>query len=183
MTDPIDDFLKTAGLWSSLMHGVSGGEGRQTIGEAVMRATGQGIGGAAAASLIAAGGYGVSKGFGAIKERITKPRDYKAMLGANPVLNKYDSGQVQMVYNSLRSQSPSMAKDPLIAGSFVHKTLNLSPEEGPFVDPQTVKMLAETQRNLNQARGDRGSIVDAFKPSPTFPVDPLPRRGRGDRFV
>lgn len=180
--DPIDDFLKTAGLWDALKHGLSGGEARQTAGEAIMRATGQGIGGAAAASLIAAGGYGVSKGFGAIRERITKPRDYKAMLGANPVLSKYDAGQVQMVYNSLRSQSPSMAKDPLIAGSFVHKTLNLAPEEGPFVDPQTVKMLAETQRNLSQARSDRGSIAEAFKPTGTFPVNPLPFRGKDERF-
>lgn len=181
--DPVDDFLKTAGLWGAFTHGVSSGEGRQTIGEAVMRATGQGIGGAAAAALIAAGGYGVSKGFGAIKERITKPRDYKAMLGANPVLSKYDAGQVQMVYNSLRSQSPSMAKDPLIAGSFVHKTLNLSPEEGPFVDPQTVKILAETQRNLDQVRSDRGSIAEAFRPTGTFPVNPLPNRRKDERFL
>ena len=150
--NPVDDFLKTAGFWSSLQKGL----------------TGEALGGAMAPALVgagfAAGGYGVSKAYEAVKDRLTKTRDYKAMLDANPVLKKYDAGQVQMVYNSLRSQAPSLARDPLVANSFVHRTLEVAPESGPHIDPQTVKMLTESQRNVSQAARGRGDIMSAFVP-------------------
>jgi DNA-binding PucR family transcriptional regulator len=150
--NPVDDFLKTASFWSSLQEGLTG--------EAIGKAMAPAIVGAG----FAAGGYGVSKAYGAVKERLTKTRDYKAMLDANPVLKKYDAGQVQMVYNSLRAQAPSLARDPLIANSFVNKTLELQPESGPHIDAQTVKMLTESQRNISQAARGRGEIMSAFTP-------------------
>jgi len=164
--NPVDDFLKTSG-WSDKF--------KQGIIDAIP--------GALVGTAFAAGATGASGGYSAIRDRLTKPRDYKAMLTANPSLGKFDAGQVQMVYNSLRSQSPTMSKDPLIAGSFVHRTLEMAPETGPFIDPQTVKMLSETQRNITSARSGRGSIAEAFKPGigviegkqgevPTAPIEP-----------
>jgi hypothetical protein len=155
--NPVDDFLKTAGWWDTLKSGF-----------------GQALPGAIIGAGLAAGGQLGSAGYGAIKERLTKTRDYKAMLGASPALKKFDAGQVQMVYNSLRSHAPSMSKDPLIAGSFVYKTLDLAPESGPHIDPQTAKLLAETQRNVVTARSGRGSISEAFKPTAITSIDPDP---------
>jgi len=162
--NPVDDFLKTAGWWDTLKSGF-----------------GQALPGAIIGAGLAAGGQLGSAGYGAIKERLTKTRDYKAMLGASPALKKFDAGQVQMVYNSLRSHAPSMSKDPLIAGSFVRRTLEISPESGPFIDPATTKMLAETQRNVATARSGRDSISEAFKPTAITSIDPDPFMERGMR--
>ena len=160
--NPVDDFLKTAGWWDTLKGGF-----------------GQALPGAVIGAGLAAGGQLASAGFGLAKDKLTKPRDYKAMLEATPSLNKFDAGQVQMVFNSLRSHAPTMSKDPLIAGSFIRRTLELSPETGPFIDPATVKMLAETQRNVATARSDRGPIVEAFKPTQIAPIDMDPFAERG----
>jgi hypothetical protein len=163
--NPVDDFLKTAGWWDALKQGLTGGSAQRTMGEAVMHGLGQALPGAMVGAGLAAGAVGAGKGYGALKDRFSKAKDFKAMMGASPALKKHDAGQVQMVYNSLRSQSPSMAKDPLIAGSFVRRTLEVSPESGPFIDPQTTKMLSETQRNISQAKSGRGSIAEAFRPT------------------
>lgn len=163
--NPVDDFLKTAGWWDAFKRGLGGGGTQGSLGEAVMQGLGQALPGAMVGAGLAAGAVGVSKAYGALKDRFTKMDDYKAMISANPTLGKHDAGQVQMIYNSLRSQSPSMASDPLIAGSFVRKTLEMAPESGPFIDPQTTKMLSETQRNISQARSGRGSIAEAFRPT------------------
>lgn len=148
MINPVDDFLKEAG-WLDTM--------RKAVGEAIP--------GAVAAAGIAVMGTAASKGFGMVKERFTKVRDYSNMLKANPMLRQQDAGSVQMVYNSLRKTAPSLAADPLIAGSFVRNTLELSPESGPGVPLQSAKLLAETQRNITQGKSSRGSISEAFKPT------------------
>jgi hypothetical protein len=164
MSNPVDDFLKTAGWWDAFKEGLGGGSKSRGLGEAVMKGIGSALPAALVGSGLAAGAVGASKGYSMVKERFTKSRDYKSMLEANPMLGKQDAGQVQMIYNSLRSHSPAMAKDPLVAGSFVRRTLEISPESGPFIDPQTSKLLAETQRNISQARSGRGSIAEAFRP-------------------
>lgn len=165
MDNPVDDFLKTAGWWDAFKKGLSGSGQSSPIGESLMRGLGAALPGALVASGLTAGAVGASKGYSMVKERFTKSRDFKGMLEANPTLGKHDAGQVQMIYNSLRSQSPAMAKDPLIAGSFVRRTLELAPDSGPFIDPQTTKLLSETERNVSQARSGRGSIAEAFRPT------------------
>jgi len=157
MSDPVDDFLaakdeaegkeKRAGFLGELSSewtrsgGLTGTLGRYLPAAAVSL----GVAGVAA---------GIGKAFDAIKNRLTKQRNYKSMLEANPTLGREDASKVQMLYNSLHSMSPAMAKDPLIAGSFVRSSLELSPESGPAVPPATAKMLAETQKNIRQAKGE-----------------------------
>lgn len=185
--NPVDDFLKTAGWLSAFKTGLSAGGAARTLGEAVMHGTGQALPAAMVGAALAGTAAGVAKGIGAINNRTRKVRDYDAMLKANPVLKKYDAGQVQMVYNSLRAHSPTMARDPLIANSFVRKTLEMAPDDGPYIDPQTAKTLAETQRNLTDARKGRGGIADAFKPMSMSPINTDPfdmsgKRQREDQF-
>lgn len=156
MSNPVDEFLKEAGFM-------------ETMGRAIREA----IPGAIAAAGVAAVGAGVSKGYGLVKERFTKVRDYSNMLKANPQLRDHDAGSVQMVYSSLRKTAPSLAADPLIAGSFVRNTLEMSPESGPGIPLQSAKLLAETQRNITQGKKSRGSISEAFKPTAISPFPPF----------
>lgn len=143
--NPVDDFLKTAGFWDSFSGGMK---------SAIPGALGQ--------AALAAGAVGATKAYGAIRERFTKPRDYRAMLEADPSLGKMDAGKVQMVYNSLRSQAPTMAGDPLIAASFVKSTMNMQQDGVPVISPNTAKVLSDTQRNIAQSMSDRGPIGSAF---------------------
>ena len=156
MNNPVDEFLKEAG-WL----------------DGMKRALGEAIPGAVAAAGLAVMGTAASKGYGMVKERFTKVRDYSNMLKANPMLRRQDAGSVQMVYNSLRKTAPSLAADPLIAGSFVRNTLELSPESGPGIPLQSAKLLAETQRNITQSKSGRGSISEAFQPTSISPFPPL----------
>lgn len=178
--NPVEDFLsdlngestdneteKTAGFLGNLWHGLKGGMTREPVTRAMPisgsfgRALGEGLPLAVAGTLMAGGGQAIGKAYGAIKERFTKPRDYAAMLEANPTLRKEPAKKVQMLYNSLRTMAPTMAKDPLIAGSFVRNTLELSPESGPAISPQTVKTLVESQRNIADAKGT-GAMMRAW---------------------
>jgi hypothetical protein len=93
-----------------------------------------------------------AKGYGMAKKRLQKTRDYDNMVRANPALRKMDASKVQMTYNSLRSTAPDIAGDPLLAGSFIRKTIETSPESGPYIDPLTAKTLSETQRNIAGSR-------------------------------
>jgi hypothetical protein len=155
MGNPVDDFLaakdeiegveKDAGFFGSMRGEIARGGGLGgTVGRYLP---------AAAVSLgVAAAAGGIGRAFNAIRNRLTKQRDYKNMLSANPHLAKEDASKVQMLYNSLRSMSPSMSRDPLIAGSFVRSSLELSPESGPAVPPATAQMLAKTQESLSKAK-------------------------------
>lgn len=181
MSNPVEDFLqekeKQAGFWDSLgkaWQGVSsafkGGlaqealsEGTKlTMGQAVARGAGQALLPAAITAGAAAIATGASKGVGAIQERFGKARDYKAMLQVHPSLADKDPGQTQLYYNSLRRMAPSLAKDPLVAGSFVRNMMELQPEGGPAVPLQTAKLLTDAQKSVTQAKAGRGPVAEAF---------------------
>jgi hypothetical protein len=68
------------------------------------------------------------------------------MMGAHPGLKKEDPKAVQMTFNTLYGMNRQMARDPLVAGSFVSRHVNraeVGGESGAFVDPQTAKMVME----------------------------------------
>jgi hypothetical protein len=83
---------------------------------------------------------------------LLKPMEYKAMLDAHPELQQHDASKVQALYNSLRHMSPHMAKDPVIAGSFVRNLLERGNEGSVAVPMDTAKMLADTQKSISGAK-------------------------------
>ncbi len=178
--NPVDEFLKTAGWLNAFRVGLNAGGPRRTLGEAVMHGAGQGLPTAIVGMALAGAAAGGAKGIGHLRNRMSKTRDYNSMLKANPAVKKYDSGQVQMVFNSLRAQAPTMSKDPLIANSFVRRTLDMAPEDGPYIDVATAKTLAETQRNIAQSKDGRGGIGESLRPMQMFPTnrDPFDTQGR-----
>lgn len=161
--NPLEEFLvqaegikeekeKTAGflgkIWEGLKHGTRdvgrGSDFASRFGEALVPAMG-----VAAVGGTLAGGI---EGYKAVKEKFTKTRDYKNMLEANPELKKMDAASTQMIYNSLRSTAPSLAGDPLVAGSFVRRVMDYGVESGPTIPLETTKMLTEAERNISQSR-------------------------------
>lgn len=156
--NPVKEFLalkeKTAGFFGSLEKAVKGELTPQNMGRYLAPAI--------LSAGVAAGGMGLKAGYDALREKLTRHRDYKRMLETNPSLRGLDSKQVNLAYASLRNLSPTMAKDPLVAGSFVYKTVSLSPESGLSVDAQTAKMIVETQKNIQQAKTSRTSVYEAM---------------------
>jgi hypothetical protein len=150
--NPLDDFLafkKEAGWLSDVasavggaLKGFGGAAKEQVKGVLPQIVTGVGIG---------AGITGVGLGVAKIQESFGKQRDFKAMMAANPHLEKMDAGNIQLTYNSLRKAAPSLASDPLMAGSFVRRTLEMS--DPPYVDAQTIKTLTDAQKSISQRAG------------------------------
>lgn len=167
MGNPVEEFLKTAGFWDNFKAGISGGGAKGISG-----AMGAQVPTALAAAAVTGAAAGVAKGFEAVRERINKARDYKAMLQATPDLRRFDASHTQMMYNSLRTLAPTLARDPLVAGSFVRDAMHLSPEHGPAIPPQTAKLLAETQAKLNRP-GILGQMTEAMgKAGPLQRIQP-----------
>lgn len=174
--NPVDDFLKHAGFMD-ILRGIGRGigssleplaHGTQLPGsERVGRLVGQVGAPALAAAGLAAVSHGTSRGLDVLTSKFTKARDYKAMLKANPSLAQADASTTQMYFNSLRHVSPSLSKDPLVAGSFVRNMMELQPESGPAIPIQTTKLLTDAQKSISQARAGH-PIAEAFaggKPS------------------
>ena len=178
MANPVDELLKHAGLLDFLrgsgerfMKGVTAHKDGPS---GFAGALGAQLPGSVAAGAVAGAGLGLAKGFGMLHERLTKTRDFKAMLQANPALHEYDAGHTQMVYNSLRSLAPSLAKDPLVAGSFVHGMLNHPGASGPMIPPATAKMLVDTQRNM-EGRSMMQQMMEAAGKAGPLKARPEPR--------
>jgi hypothetical protein len=168
--NPVDDFLKHAGFMD-ILRGIGRGIGSSLEplahgtalpgSERVGRLVGQVGAPALAAAGLAAFSQGASKGLGALTNKFTKARDYKAMLQANPSLAQADASTTQMYFNSLRHVSPSLSKDPLVAGSFVRNMMEMQPETGPAIPIQTTKLLTDAQKSISQARAGH-PIAEAF---------------------
>jgi hypothetical protein len=194
MSNPVDEFLqmkeKQAGFLSNLgkaMRGLGqafkGGLAQETLkadttltmGQALARGAGQALLPAAVTAAAAGIATGASRGIGAVMDRFGKAKDYQAMMQVHPTLRDKDPGQAQLYFNSLRSTAPTLAKDPLVAGSFVRNMMELQPSEGPAVPLATTKLLADAQKSLSQARGGRGPIAEAFMTGRS-PMFEMPRQ-------
>lgn len=129
---------KKASFWRSFTKSLSSSNMGKQMGDAMLAA------GAGAA--VTAVGVGAKAGYEAVREKVEKPRAFKSMLGAMPGLKKEDPKAVQMTFNTLYGMNRRMAKDPLVAGSFVAKQVNraeIGGEGGAYVDPQTTKLLMD----------------------------------------
>jgi hypothetical protein len=168
--NPVEEFLslkKTAGFGGSLWSGMKfqpavGAGGMDTFANVLgnQLTAGAAVGGVTMGGEAALGGLRKLIGMGIDKWK--KPMEYKAMLEAHPELQQQDAAKVQALYNSLRHMSPHMAKDPVIAGSFVRNLLERGNEGSVAVPMDTAKMLADTQKSVSGARGHNESQFPGF---------------------
>lgn len=83
--------------------------------------------------------YGIRKGFGAIADKIKAKRSYANMLESNEDLE--DSPETLRAFNTMQRFAPDVAKDPMVAGTFVKRVTRFGEE----VDPTWVKTLVDIQ--------------------------------------
>lgn len=111
--------------------------------------------------------------YDSLKRGITKGRNYKAMMKANPDLGEHDAKQVQKVFSTLHRFNPEFSSDPNVAGAFVKKQVGLE-----SFDPQMLTQLVGARKNLSDVRrlpnplrmdqwgGDSGSKKKPGEPHP-----------------
>lgn len=181
--NPVEDFLslkKTAGFGDSLWKGIkfqgleqaANPSGLDTFGNVLgsQLTAGAALGGITMGGEAALGGLRKLIGMGVDKWK--KPMEYKAMLDAHPELQQQDAAKVQALYNSLRHMSPHMAKDPVIAGSFVRNLLERGNEGSVAVPMDTAKMLADTQKSVATSKQTNPSQFTAIMgKTPVRPED------------
>lgn len=106
---------------------------------------------------IAAGTFAVATGaneaYSAIKDAIGRSRGFKALMAHNPALAKQDAAKVHGIYNTLYQVSPDLARDPLVANSWVNRMMY----QDEYVDPKTMSDLATAQDKMTSAR-TRGAL-------------------------
>jgi hypothetical protein len=76
---------------------------------------------------------------------------YPKMLEEYPKLQEMDRGKVSRHFGVLARYAPSLAADPMVAGSWVQSTTQMG-----YIDTDAIKRLADTQSAIDRAHEDRG---------------------------
>lgn len=126
LADVEDALEKNAGVFDSLRGGAS------AIGNAAKGVAGAAKPYAGAAALGAAGIVGsalVNDLYSAARLAVTRNRNFKNMLEADPELKEHPAEKVKALFNTLHEKGgPEMSGDPLIASAFVKQQLELPPQ-------------------------------------------------------
>jgi len=130
---------KEAGFWNALKSSFNGGAIARRLGDAAVGALAVGATGATI--------HGTSLLANKLLDGRSRARGFKAMMELNPGLGRLDAKKVQATYNSLHNMNPGVARDPLISGGFVAKTMQYGDHEtlglgGGYIDPNTVRTIA-----------------------------------------
>lgn len=132
----LDGVLKTAAA--------SFGEMSKVMGNGAL-SLGKGI------AVTALGGVGMalaSDMYDAARRGLTKTRNYKRMMAANPDLSEKPAETIQSIFSTLHRFNPDFASDPLVAGSFVRNHAQL--EVGVGLD--SMKHLVDARKGLSESR-------------------------------
>lgn len=111
----------------------------------------------------AAGIAGGIKGIDALSDAATGPimrsSSYNKMLKENPTLKTLPKSDVRKRFNTLYRFNPAMAKDPLVAGSFVRKAMEFRDEGIPTMD---VHDLVTARKAMADAKRGDSALTSAF---------------------
>jgi hypothetical protein len=102
----------------------------------------------AAAGTAAVGGIALALAgdmYGAAKRGLTKSRNYRSMLEANPDLREVPAERVQRAFSTLHRLNPTFSADPTVAGSYVRSQ---SQSELAQWNPQEMKGLVDSHKTL-----------------------------------
>lgn len=153
--NPVEEFLKTAGLRDSL--GRAGAELGSQFGKSMVN----GVASLAAGAAVTGVAMGAQKAYLAL----TRERDFRRMLEANrdlQVLHEQDPAQMHMAFNSLRSMNPTLGSDPYISGAYVQKAMSsgsggsLLASEVHFPTRREQNPVLNSGVNAAQVKGFRG---------------------------
>lgn len=156
--NPIDEYLESD-VHQMMEKKANLGTAMSFVGKRVGTGALEAAGGAA---LLTLGGAAIKAYKG-----ISKKRDFRGMMEANPDLQEYQGQnpkQFQVHYNSFRNMNPSFASDPVVAGTYMRQ-MSMSPETAG-------KVIVES---LGGARALPPSMMDQAMSMyrPTDPHDPM----------
>jgi len=143
--EELDSLIKKALDWKALKGTLRAGAG--IAGKGALS-----IGGAAGAA--AFGGIAMALAgdmYEAARRGITKGRNYKAMMEANPQLQKMPAKEVQKAFSVLHRFNPEFSADPTVAGAWVKSRVDLgSPEL--YGDTTMLKSLVDSRKNISDTK-------------------------------
>lgn len=84
------------------------------------------------------------------KENADIASSYKQMFVEYPRLAEHDPHKIEMHFGIIAKFAPSLAADPIVAGSIVNSSAAMD-----VIDAATIKVLAETQQRVDEARDGR----------------------------
>ena len=112
------------------------------------------------AAAIGGGVSAADKLYESIAKPLEKKRSFKKMMAFSPGLKKEDPKAISSIFGTLYRFNPKMASDPLVASSFMKRSLQFK-DEG--IQPMDVKTLTEVGKNLAATKGKGPSILgEAF---------------------
>lgn len=145
--DEMDVLIKKAMNWGTVGGGLRSGAG--AVGKGALA-----LGGAVGAA--AAGGIALALAgdmYDAAKRGITKGRDYKAMMQANPPLQKMPAKEVQKAFSVLHRLNPEFAGDPTVAGAWVGRQVNItSMQPDEYGNVTALKPLIDARKTLSDVK-------------------------------
>lgn len=107
---------------------------------------------------------GIAKGISSAVDALTYAGDFKAMMAAHPQLADYPEEQVRAIFASLRNLNPGFSKDPLVAGTFVFRTLQNRSSEAPgaqgMIELGTAKDVTQAGLFRSQQRSPVGDAAN-----------------------
>ena len=169
--NPVENFLKEAGKWDAFKHGLTFGDVKDlgkgiSGGERLSHQTGKMLSSGALGTGLVGGAALVGRGaedlYGAATSGMHHRAEHQAMMQAHPSLQEEDPKEVEMVLKSIRNLSPSLAADPLVAGSLVRNILSFGrTEQGITMPAETAHLLADTQNKMT-GKGPKSSLLDTF---------------------
>jgi hypothetical protein len=78
---------------------------------------------------------------------------YSKMMEMQPTLKEKDRSQVARHFGVLARYAPSLAADPMVAGSWVNNSVSMG-----IVDPQSIRQLSDTQTAIDRAHESRALV-------------------------
>ncbi len=86
------------------------------------------------------------EGYQEVKGMIGRARGFKRMMDYNPGLKKLPATKTKAMFNTLHNAAPDLAKDPVVASSWVNR-MALQDE---YVDPRTLADLGSAQQKVQR---------------------------------
>lgn len=86
------------------------------------------------------------EGFHEVKGLINRSRGFKRMMTYNPKLKQMPATKVKALYGTLHNVAPDLAKDPVVASSWVNRMAY----HDEYVDPKTLSDLGAAQQRIGR---------------------------------
>lgn len=88
----------------------------------------------------------VHEGYQEVRGMVGRARGFKRMMEHNPGLKKLPANKTRAMFNTLHNAAPDLAKDPVVASSWVNRMAL----HDDYVDPRTMADLGSAQQKIQR---------------------------------